>query len=289
MTENEGRTPYRIFGREPMLVRRPEATRFLWGDEGSGQVSDLIYGRGERNSGLIFSLGPGHWFGTSEVWKPIYDQHRFYYVVEGSLAIHDPETGEVVVAHRGEAITWRGHRYHFGYNVGDEEVIVLDWFAPPEGGPDVPERAIARRDLGEWRGGRYELLGAWPDRRPEVIERSLAEGGLATVGPDSALHFIHGSQRPLLVSILMSSEHMTAGTFSLAASSRSEPEEHPGDEVVFAISGRLHVRLPDRGDWFEMDPLDCLYLPEGTVHEYWSYGAERATAVFCVTPGFRRP
>jgi quercetin dioxygenase-like cupin family protein len=280
---------HRIYGDEPMLVRHGEATRFLWGDHESGQVADLVYGRGDRVSGFIYQLGPGHWFGASQTWKPLYDQHRFYYVVQGTLAIHDPESGEVAVAGPGEAVTWRGARYHFGYNVGDDEVLVLDWFAPAERPPDVAEidYAPSKRDLGAIRGGRYELLGAWPDRRAEERSRLADEGGPVTVGPATALRFVHGEKLPLLVSILSSSPDLTAGTFSLRGGSRSEPEQHPGDEVVFALTGRLNVHLPERGDWFELRPLDCLYLPEGTVHEYWSYGAERSTAAFCVVPGYR--
>ena len=284
-----GEGPHRIFGREPMLVRQWEATRFLWGDAESGQVSDLIYGRGERISGVIFMLGPSHRFGASKAWKPLYDQHRFYYLVQGRLAVHDPESGEVAVASPGQAITWRGTRYHFGYNVGNDEVVVLDWFAPPDRGLDVPEIATmpAKREPGEIRGGSYELLGAWPDRRPEVLASRLADGGLVTVDAKTALHFVQGSRKPLLVSILSSSSQLTAGTFWLAAGTRSEPESHPGDEVVYALSGRLHVYLPERGEWFELSPLDCMYLPEGTIHEYWSYGADSATAAFCVAPRYR--
>lgn len=281
--------PHRIFGREPVLVRRWEATRFLWGDAESGQVSDLIYGRGERISGVIFTLGPRHWFGASKTWKPLYDQHRFYYLVQGSLAVHDPESGEVAVASSGQAITWRGARYHFGYNVGDDEAVVLDWFAPPDRGPGVPESTTmpAKRELGEIRGGSYDLLGAWPDRRPEVLASRLAGGGPVTVDAKTALQFVQGSRKPLLVSVLSSSSQLTAGTFRLAAGTRSEPESHPGDEVVYALSGRLHVHAPGRGEWFELSPLDCLYLPEGTLHEYWSYGADPTTAVFCVAPRYR--
>jgi quercetin dioxygenase-like cupin family protein len=277
------------FGTEPMLVRQREAMRFLWGDEESGQVADLIYGRGERISAVSYALGPGHWFGASKVWKPLYDQHRFYYVVQGSLAIHDPESGHVAVASHGMAVTWRGARYHFGYNAGHDEVVVLDWFAPPDRGLDTPEIATmpAKRELGEIVGGRYELLGAWPDCRPDVLARTLGEGGLAAVGPDTALHFVHGSRRPMLVSILSSSSQLTAGTFSLAAGRRSEPEQHRGDEVVYALSGQLHVHLTERGDWFELDPLDCLYIPEGMPHEYWSYGTCPVAAVFCVAPAYR--
>jgi mannose-6-phosphate isomerase-like protein (cupin superfamily) len=279
---------HRIYADEPMLVRHFEATRVLWGDTESGQVSDLVYGRGERISGFIYLLGPGHWFGASKTWKPLYDQHRFYFVVEGTLAIHDPESGEVAVAGPGEAITWRGARYHFGYNVGADEVVVLDWFAPAERAPGVAEvdYAASKRELDEFRGGRYELLGAWPDRRAEELRRLAEEGGPVTVAPATALHLVHGQKLPLLVSILSSSPDLTAGTFSLRGGSRSEPERHPGDEVVFALSGRLNVHLPERGDWFELNRLDCLYLPEGTAHEYWSYGAETTTAAFCVAPGY---
>ena len=56
---------------------------------------------------------------------------------------------------------------------------------------------------------------------------------------------------------------------------------------TFALSGRLNVHLPESGDWFELSRLDCLFIPEGTPHEYWSYGAETTTAAFCVVPGYR--
>jgi len=278
----------RLF-RGPIAVRRSDGQRFLWGDEQSGQVADVIYGRGERISAVTFSLGPGHWFGASEAWKPLYDQHRFYYVVQGTLAIYDPETGDAVVAGPGEAVTWRGARYHFGYNVGDDEVLVLDWFAPRERLLEVPESSLAasKRDLGEVRGGRYDLLGVWPDRRTEELKRSRAEGGLVTVSERDSLRLVHGTRRPQLVSILSSGEHLTAGTFTVRGGTKTEPEQHPGDEVVFALSGQLHVHLPASGDWLELDPLDAAFIPEQTPHEYWSYSSLPAKAVFCVAPGYR--
>lgn len=278
----------RIF-KQPTLVRQAEAERFLWGDPESGQVADLIYGRGERISAVIYKLGPGHWFGASKAWKPYYAQHRFYYVVQGSLAIHDPETGEVARAGPGEAITWRGTRYHFGYNVGDDDVVVLDWFAPPERAPEVRESALmaAKPELKDVRGGRYELLGHWPDQRPVVQRKASEEGSIVTVGPSNALHFVHGARPPVLISILSSSGDLTAGTFDLRGGVSTEPEKHLGDEVIYAISGQLHVHLPESGDWFELNPFDCVFLPEGTEHRYWNYAVQPARAVFCVAPRYR--
>jgi len=204
---------YPIYADEPLLVRAFEATRVLWGDETSGQVSDLVYGRGNRISGFVYLLGPGHWFGSSDTWKPLYDQHRLYYVVQGTLAVHDPESGEVAVAGPGEGVTWHGERYHYGYNVGTDEVIVLDWFAPAERPPDAPEieYSPSKRAVSEVVGGRYELLGSWPDARAAEMQRREESGGMLTVGPQNALQLVHGTKQPLLVSILTSGPDLTGG------------------------------------------------------------------------------
>ena len=66
---------------KPTLVRRSEASRFLWGDDDSHYVPDLVYGRGERIGGMIFKLTPGEYFRSSNAWRTVYDQDRYYYVV----------------------------------------------------------------------------------------------------------------------------------------------------------------------------------------------------------------
>src|SRR5262249_36011163 len=104
---------------------------------------------------------------------------------------------------------------------------------------------------------------------------------------DTALQLVHGTSRPVVMSILTSGAELTGGTFTLRASSRTEPETHPGDEVVFALGGRLHVLLPETGEWLELDDLDCAFIPGGAVHQYWSYGDAPVRAVFCVSPAYR--
>jgi hypothetical protein len=74
----------------PTLVRHYDAVRFLWGDEDSHYVPDLVYGRGDRIAALVYRMGPGNSFKSSKTWRPLYDQDRYYYVVQGTLAIQDP-------------------------------------------------------------------------------------------------------------------------------------------------------------------------------------------------------
>ena len=275
--------------KDAMLVRYGEATRFLWGDEESQQVSDIIYGRGDRIASLTFSLAPGGYFKSSKAWKPLFDQHRFYYVVQGSLAIHDPEHGDIAVADAGEAIYWTGAKWHFGYNFGQTETIVLDWYAPQERAAHVPEIEFGKTkpELTMVVNGRYDLIGRWPAAKTETREKLLREGGVVTLTRRDGLHFVSGDRMPMLTSLFVSTEVLTAGVIELRPGTKSEAELHPGDEVLYVTEGRLHVYLPDSYDWFEVHARDSLFLPEGTRHEYWNYGDRPVAFAFCVAPRYR--
>jgi mannose-6-phosphate isomerase-like protein (cupin superfamily) len=275
--------------KEPTLVRHSDAVRFLWGDEDSHFVPDVVYGRGDRIAALIYRLAPGNMFGSSKTWRPLYDQDRYYYVVQGTLAIQDPESGDVAVAHAGEAVYWRGLRFHYGYNVSDEELLVLDWYAPPERAATVTEieTSLKKRDVSAHVEGRTDLLCRWPTNALRDLEHRLSEGRMVTLRTDTALHFIHGRKTPVLMNILASTEALTGGDFNLLPATMAEPEQHAGDEVFYALEGCLHVYLPDSFQWFELQPLDCLFMPEGTRHQYCNNGSKPAKGAFCVAPRYR--
>jgi mannose-6-phosphate isomerase-like protein (cupin superfamily) len=274
---------------KPTVVRRSEALRFLWGDETAHFVPDLIYGRGERMAALIFKLPPGEYFRSSETWRTIYDQDRYYYVVTGELTIQDPETGDVAVAKANEVIYWRGARYHFGYNFNFEETLVLDWYAPQERPSHIPEitTSVSKRRLGKRIDGREELLTNWPSGLTSDRAMRHKDGRVTALRRSDALSIIHGEKMPIRMDIFASSSNLTAGVFDLRPSIMSDPEVHGGDETLFALEGSIHVYLPDTYDWFELHHLDCLYLPEGTRHQYANNGSHLARAAFCVAPNYR--
>lgn len=272
----------------PTLVKHADASRFLWGDEKSGQVADVIYGRNQKIGALTFKLKPGGFFRSSDTWKSFFDQHRYYYVVQGELTIQDPETGEVAVARPGEVIHWRGAKWHFGYNFTQGETIVLDWYAPQERPPHVPEIKFAETKPKFTKGapGRIECLGAWPDQLPASRQKAQQSGGVVTLSEADALHFVHGEKFPVRESILVSSRELTAGVVGLIPGMRSEERSHPSDKVIFNLFGQLHIYLPESYEWFELNRWDVLYLPPNAVHQYWNYSAEPVKFAFMVVPTY---
>lgn len=276
------------FFKGPMQVRYRDAARFLWGDGKSGQVADVIYGRNQVIGTLIFKLKPGGYFKSSDQWKSFFDQHRFYYVLKGELAVQDPESGEVAIAHTGEAVHFRGARWHFGYNFSSSDCLVLDWYAPQERPPHVSELefGVTKPNLQSEKPGRLDLLGNWPDRRAKASGEAQANGAMITTTKNEALHFIRGTQHPVMESLFVSTRQMTAGTVDLMPGARSENRNHPSDKVIFVTAGKLHVYLPDSYDWFELDEWDLLYLPANTQHQYWNYTDQPLSFAFMVVPNY---
>lgn len=272
----------------PTLVRHAEASRFLWGDEQSQQVSDLIYGRSAGIGALVFKLKPGGFFHSSDTWKAFFDQHRFYYVLSGELTIQDPQSGEVLTARAGEALHWRGAKWHFGYNFSQEECAVLDWYAPQERPPGVSEVEFGKTKpiVDVVKPGRDELLMRWPDARGEVEEAARREGGLVLTTRDRALSFVYGKTNPVLERVFVSSKELTAGTVDLLPGKESPKRVHSGEKIIFNMAGQTHVYLPDRYEWHELNPWDVLYLPAGSEHQYFNSSGTPSAFAFLVVPSY---
>lgn len=274
----------------PKLVTYAAAKRSLWGGDAGGQVVDIFYGRNARIGALTFRLKPGGYFRLSEADAALFDQDRYYFVVEGELTVHDPHSGQVEVARAGEAIHWRRAKGHVVFNFTASETLVLDWYAPQTrpshltDGRKEKGAGAARANVSK--PGRAELLGQWP----EVLQRTRAEmqeqGGIIRITRAEALHFVHGQQFPVLESVYVSTRELTAGVVELMPSARSDDRTHRGDKVIVCLAGRLHVNLPGSGELFELGPHDVLYLPENMPHQYWNYSAEPIRFAFLVVPDY---
>jgi mannose-6-phosphate isomerase-like protein (cupin superfamily) len=115
----------------PALIRRADVTRHVWGDAQSGEVFDWIYASTERVHLLVFGLAPGGAFRHSEAYRTVFAADEVLHVLEGTLVIADPETGEVERVAAGEQVFFRRDTWHHAFALGPEPLRVLELFAPP--------------------------------------------------------------------------------------------------------------------------------------------------------------
>ncbi len=115
----------------PAHIPYASVTRHLWGDEVSGEVSDWIYVSSEKIHQLVFGLPPGGSFKHSDAYRTVFAADEVLYVLEGTMILSNPETGEVHHVRRGEAAFFRRDTWHHAFAHGREPLRVLELFAPP--------------------------------------------------------------------------------------------------------------------------------------------------------------
>jgi quercetin dioxygenase-like cupin family protein len=269
--------------REPRLLRCGDVPLWLWGDAASHRVSDRLYATSDKIHFIMFSLRPGAYWRHSDTFKPVYGADEGYYVLQGRLTLHNPQTGEVCLVNEGEALHFRRDTWHYGYNITTRETLVLEAFAPVPADITPDELARAAPPLPEVRSGRYELLGDWPWNS----EAARQVQTLRVLRPPDWLHIIAGEKTPLLVSLFVATDKLTMGCFSLLPGIETDVESHPGDEVAVVVEGRVNLHLPGANGLFDLRRHDGFFVPGGVQHQYYNPSDQPATVVFGVAPKYR--
>jgi quercetin dioxygenase-like cupin family protein len=259
---------------EPTLIRADAAVPHVWGDDESGRVRDWIYVSSERLHVIVFAIAPGEAFRHSDSYRTIFAADELLHVLDGTLVLANPETGEVVRAEPGESVFFRRDTWHHGFSYGGEELRVLELFAPPPATGASGAYARTKPYLAESRYSDDSLLG-------RVVGAAETPSFRVLRGADVTWRLDRG----VLVGLLVSTQHLTVGTVRLPAGSRSTLESHAGDELLYSTAGALHVTAGRveatlrRGDGF--------YVPAGVPHAYSAIGPEIAEGIFGVAPDYR--
>ena len=263
----------------PTVLRADEVVRHTWGDPEAGFVEDWIYVSSQLMHTIVFGMPPGGQFTHSDSFRTIFAADELLHVLQGTLVVANPQTGEMVRAEPGESVFFRRDTWHHGFSYGDEPLRVLEFFSPPPA--TGTSGAYAQTQP-------YLETSAYAD--DAILGRLLGER--ESRGPRS-FHLLRASDAVLrldtgvLVGLLVSTEHLTVGTVTVNAGQESVAEAHDGEELLYVTRGALRVSAGGveatltRGDGF--------LVPRGTPHSYAADGAVVAEAIFGVAPSYAPP
>jgi len=260
----------------PTAIRAADAVRHTWGDAEAGFVEDWIYVSSELIHAIVFELPPGGAFRHSESFRTVFAADELLHVLQGTLVLANPETGEVVRAEPGESVFFRRDTWHHGFSYGTEPLRVLELFAPPPATGTSGAYAQTKPYLEESVYAVDGVVGELVDARPRV-------GSLRHLRRSDSVWRL---DRDVLVGLLVSTEHLTAGTVTVPVGHESVEERHDGEELIYVTRGELRVEA--EGVEATLSPGDAFLVPRGTPHHY--AGAEGVTeAVFGVAPRYAPP
>jgi len=269
----------------PVVLRYADIERRTWGDEQTGRLADWFYADDAELNLNIVGIGPQGAALSSPALPTVFGADELFYLLEGVMVQSNPVTGEVYVVNPGEALFFRKGTWHYQWNYSDSQLRMLEFFQPaPKTGTGG---AFARAQpplAGPPKQGQDELLGSWPMARDEPREKTAW-----VIRENDILWRMEGTvrRREVLVGILASTEHLTAGKMRFLSAQRSCDYRHNGEKIVFLESGELHVEFPDTKKWVELTPWDAVRIPKGTRHSFYNMSHEPATCLFSVAGDYQ--
>ena len=268
----------------PAHIPYQAVTRHLWGDKISGEVADWIYVSSDKIHQLVFGLPPGGAFRHSDDYRTIFAADEVLYVLSGVMILANPETGEVHRVQPGEAAFFRRDTWHHAFNYSPEPLRVLELFAPPPSQGTSGAYARTRPNLTQPKYTQDEWLGQWPMAQAEARRRFTIQ----VLREPDFLWRLEGMEREVLVGVLASTEHLTVGKMILWPSQQTDAQAHSGDEGLYLLAGTLNLRLPENEGqrWFELNPRDGFYIPQGVPHQYYNLSDQPVSLIFGVAPGY---
>jgi quercetin dioxygenase-like cupin family protein len=268
----------------PAHIPYEAVTRHLWGDEVAGEVADWIYVSSDKIHQLVFGLLPGQAFRHSDEFRTIFAADEIFYVLSGTMVLCNPETGEVHRLLPGEAAFFRRDTWHHAFNYSGEPLRVLELFAPPPSQGTSGAYARTKPNLLNSNYTQDQWLGHWPMAQAE-IQRDFT---IKVLREADLMWRMEGKQKEVLVGLLASTEHLTVGKIYLLPGQQSDIQLHAGDESLYLLEGTLNIRLPENEGqrWFELNPRDGFYIPQGVPHQYYNISDQPVTLIFGVAPDY---
>lgn len=205
-------------------------------------------------------------------------------VLDGTLALANPEPGGVVRAEQGEAVFFRAGTWHHGFNVGAGSVRVRESFSPTPATGASNEYADDHPPLpaSEWTYTRPEVPRDWPMRAGEApVEQTLYP-----VGKDEILWSMEGTRNPTMFPMFADTEQVRSGYIDLPPGQHTDPHDHAGDEGVYVPTGTAYIHCPDERDehWFELSAGDACDRPAGVKHVYHNQSEQPVRLYFGLSP-----
>jgi mannose-6-phosphate isomerase-like protein (cupin superfamily) len=248
----------------PCIVRRDETAHHVWGDTESGLVTDRVYLSSDTLHVLEFELGPGGAFRHSATNKTVFAADVMYCVLEGTLVIADPQHGEVQVVEAGERVLFGRDTWHHGFNPGQQNLRVLEFFAPPPSRGTASGYAKQQPMLTE---SRYQDE-RWALNWPAASDDQHASSRLRVIRDSDSLWGFSQQAPSHLVGVLADTEHLTVSRGLVSPGHVEDPSKVEDESLLVVTAGELWVDTKDEHTATYrascLTPGDGVFLPRGT-------------------------
>lgn len=278
-----GRLPFPPEKKEPALIRPDMEVSTIYGNA-PHQIPVHKYLSTDRLTCGDFIVPMGSFFDPPDV----HPGDEFYYMLEGTGTVFNPQSGDAYQVRQGEAFLIRGQVWHQVFNFGAKDVKILGTIAPAIWSEEDMGSEIEYSNKARFYNPSSGDLRVWPEK-----EQLPSENGMIHISPSNSLGVICGEHDHTLMLLFVNTARMQVGRITVPGNLCSEPEVHTGDEFVYLLHGEMVVSVETAGEnrrsvsktSFEIREGDKLLIPENVTHRYLNLSAKPSSALFSIAPG----
>lgn len=267
---------------KPTVITSTNVSKHLWGDEEAGFVADRIFASSDKIHQLEIQMPPNSGFYHSENNRTIFAADEVFVVVEGTLVIANPESGEVHLVEQGNSALFHRDTWHHGLNYGKGTLRVIEYFSPPPAQGTASQYAKLQNYLDTSKYTRDNLLENWPN--PQINEAR----SFTIIRDTDLLWRLEGELNKILVGIIASTPNLTVAKIKLLPSQKGSPRRHGGDLCLYVLEGVLNVLITEAesNSWLEINSSEGCFIPEGVEYQFFNMTGNECLFIMGVAPTY---
>jgi len=255
------------------IIKYAKIKIHLWGDEESGFVKDWIYVSNKSLHQIIFGLSARTNFKHSNEFRTIFGADELLYVLNGTMVIGNPQTGEMHRVEKGEFIYFSKDTWHHAFNYSNEDLQVLEFFSPPPLTGTSGAYAKQKPLLRNFRYGQNYTL--------DPLKLSNKKKSFKKINKNEINWSLIGENQEQLMGTIVNTKNLKVHILKVLGGQSTPKINFVNHSVFFILENKLKVTLSNKKSKLAVNYKDSVYLKSGDCVQFYNQSRKEASIIVC--------
>ena len=255
------------------IIKYSKIKIHLWGDEESGFVKDWIYVSNKSLHQIIFGLSARTNFKHSNEFRTIFGADELLYVLNGTMVIGNPQTGEMHRVEKGEFIYFSKDTWHHAFNYSNEDLQVLEFFSPPPLTGTSGAYAKQKPLLRNFRYGQNYTL--------DPLKLSNKKKSFKKINKNEINWSLIGENQEQLMGTIVNTKNLKVHILKVLGGQSTPKINFVNHSVFFILENKLKVTLSNKKSKLAVNYKDSVYLKSGDCVQFYNQSRKEASIIVC--------
>lgn len=255
------------------IIKYAKIKTHLWGDKEAGFVKDWIYVSNKSLHQIIFGLSARTNFKHSNDFRTIFGADELLYVLNGTMVIGNPQTGEMHRVEKDEFIFFSKDTWHHAFNYSNEDLQVLEFFSPPPLTGTSGAYAKQKPFLKKFKYRQNYLL--------DPLKTSIKKKSFKIIDKNAIHWSLIGENQDQLMGTIVNTKNLKVHILKILGGQSTPKISFLNHSVFFVLNNKLKVTLNSTKSKFAVNYRDSVYLRSGDGVQFYNSSKNEASIILC--------